>query len=124
MSVAPCTVNKCPRQSSSYGGLCTVHSDWVTITLARKYIPSGNLHTDCLFLVRNKHAKNMRILSCERILYEHLEEVTEKALRDEEANAKPIIMANRIKRAFRRSISDPSYKMCRDRLEQEYNSMI
>lgn len=32
------------------------------------------------------------------------------------------IMASRIKRQFKRSISDPSYKMCRDRLNKEFAS--
>ena len=37
--------------------------------------------------------------------------------------AKVHIMASRIKRAFRRAISDPHYKMCRDRLMREFNTM-
>ena len=36
---------------------------------------------------------------------------------------KRILMASRIKRFFKRSISDPSYKMCRDRLNKEFGSL-
>lgn len=44
--------------------------------------------------------------------YEHLCTETNK-----------VIMASRIKRAFKRSMSDPNYKMCRDRLNKEFTSL-
>ena len=34
------------------------------------------------------------------------------------------IMASRIKRAFRRSMSDPNYRMCRDRLAREFECLV
>lgn len=36
---------------------------------------------------------------------------------------KKILMASRIKRQFKRSMSDPNYKMCRDRLNKEFTSI-
>lgn len=36
---------------------------------------------------------------------------------------KKVIMASRIKRQFKRSMSDPNYKMCRDRLNKEFTSI-
>lgn len=36
---------------------------------------------------------------------------------------KKILMASRIKRLYKRAKSDPNYKMCRDRLLQEYNEI-
>jgi hypothetical protein len=34
------------------------------------------------------------------------------------------IMASRIKRHFKKAMSDPSYKMCRDRLTKEFNEQL
>ena len=34
-----------------------------------------------------------------------------------------VLMASRIKRHFKKSMSDPSYKMCRDRLRREIDTM-
>ncbi len=34
------------------------------------------------------------------------------------------IMASRIKRAFRRAMSDPGYKMCRTRLMREFECLV
>lgn len=36
---------------------------------------------------------------------------------------KKILMTSRIKRQFKRSMSDPNYKMCRDRLNKEFTSI-
>lgn len=66
----------------------------------------------------------MRILCNERVLYEHLEYVTNTKLEDIVYTYKPHIMASRIKRAFRRAISNPEYKMCRDRLMREFEKMF
>lgn len=44
--------------------------------------------------------------------YEHLCTETKKTL-----------MASRIKRQFKRSMTDPNYKMCRDRLNKEFTSL-
>ncbi len=39
-------------------------------------------------------------------------------------NTQRHIMASRIKRAFRRAMSDPKYKMCRDRLAKEFECLV
>ena len=54
-------------------------------------------------------------------LYDELLLATHNHMRDE---LKKTIMASRIKRHFKKAISDPSYKMCRDRLMREYVSDV
>lgn len=104
--------------------MCEVHTNWKNRIIERKFEPFRNLHEDCKYLIRNTHMKNMRILCNERVLYEHLERVTNTKLEDIVYTYKPHIMASRIKRAFRRAISNPEYKMCRDRLMREFEKMF
>ena len=59
----------------------------------------------------------------DQILYEYLTVKTNKQLDSFEICAKKTLMASRIKRYFKRSISDPSYKLCRDRLMNEFEKM-
>ena len=40
------------------------------------------------------------------------------------SRARNHIMASRIKRAFKRAMSDPGYKMCRDRLVREFECLV
>ena len=39
------------------------------------------------------------------------------------ASVRKILMASRIQRRYRRAMSDPWYKMCRDRLRREFGEM-
>jgi len=104
--------------------MCEVHTNWKNRIIEQNFEPVRILHEDCKYLVRNTHMKKMRILCNERVLYEHLECVTNTGLEDLVYTFKPHIMASRIKRAFRRAISVPSYKMCRDRLKREFEKMF
>ena len=47
----------------------------------------------------------------------YAKEITRKSIED---YYKKIIMASRIKRFFKKAISDPNHKMCRDRLKREF----
>lgn len=51
----------------------------------------------------------------------YAKEITRKSI---EEQAKKILMASRIKRQFKRSISDPNHKMCRNRLQKEFESLL
>lgn len=50
----------------------------------------------------------------------YAQEIMRKSI---EEQAKKILMASRIKRLFKRSISDPNHKMCRDRLQREFEEL-
>lgn len=106
---------------------CDTHQNWIQQTVEHAIrngrndrLPSFDLHRDCMTLVQNKGHGKMRIFCTDRILYDHLDKITTDRLARTEAEFRQTLMVSRIKRCFKRSISDPSYKMCRDRLQREY----
>lgn len=109
---------------------CVVHQNWISKTIANcnynghPMLPSADLHKDCMKLVHNKGMGKMRIFCRDRIMYEHLDKIVTCRLALREQGYRNRLMASRIQRAFKRAMSNPSYKMCRERLLREFGEGI
>ncbi len=96
---------------------CTVHATFFKLhkSLSPKSIllPTDNLANDIEVFKDYLDIGSWMSINTQRYFFEHLKWSVERRIRKH-------ILASRIKRAFRRAISDPNYKMCRDRLLREF----
>ncbi len=89
------------------------------ITQYRYYLPTDNFERDKNLVMNINH--DFRLGSFKWLVIHHLK--ASVRIREIELFRKKV-MASRIKRAFCKAISDPSYKMCRTRLVKEFECLV
>lgn len=108
---------------------CYTHQNWISQTITHcnenghPLLPSADLHRDCMKLALNRGMGKMRIFCRDRIMYEHLDKIVTSRLALREQGYRNRLMASRIQRAFKRAVSNPNYKMCRERLLREFDEL-
>ncbi len=96
------------------GTQCTRRASWLCKIHTEKYVDAQNAYD-----VWNTLPSSQRRV-CESPDCKIWRLVTFKDDVDTVRRVRRTLMASRIKRAFRKAISDPNYQMCRDRLRREF----